>query len=136
MLLPDIEDFTVAEKVMHEWNILGFSLTAHPLQLVRQSLQDQGVLTAAEVARQPEGARVKAAGIVICPHRPPTRSGRTVIFLALEDETGLIDVTIFEDVYHRYGGQIFSSGLLLVEGKVQRSHGLSINAETIHPLRL
>ncbi len=133
---PDIEDFTVAEKVMHEWNILGFSLTAHPLQLVRQNLRDQGVLTAAEVARQPEGKRVKAAGIVICPHRPPTRSGKTVIFLALEDETGLIDVTIFEDVYHRYGGQIFSSGLLLVEGKVQRSHGLSITAETIHPLRL
>ncbi|MBC7286739.1 MAG: hypothetical protein H5T86_01595 [Armatimonadetes bacterium] len=132
----EIEDFTVAEKVMHEWDILGFSLTAHPLELVREKLRAIGVSTAAQIRRMRTGSLVTAAGIVIRPHRPPTRSGRTVIFMTLEDETGLIDATIFEDVYHQYGPVIFGHGLLMVTGRLERNHGLSIIANRVAPLNI
>jgi error-prone DNA polymerase len=132
----DVEDFSVAEKVVHEWDMLGFSLTAHPMELLRPRLRRMGMITALQLAHQRNGCRVKVGGIVIRPHRPPTRSGRTVIFLTLEDETGLADVTIFEDVYHRFGPVIFSSNMLEVTGTVQRSHGLSLIAEHIRALRM
>jgi len=60
------------------------------------------------------------AGLVIRPHRPPTRSGRTVVFLTLEDETGLLDVTVFESVYQKYGKVIYNNPLLLVTGEISR----------------
>lgn len=133
---PDIDDFSVAEKVLGEWDVLGFSLTAHPMELMRDRLRRRGVVTAAQMRRARAGRRLAVAGIVIRPHRPPTRSGRTVIFLSLEDETGLADVTVFENIYHRYGPVLFSNGLLLVKGKLERNHGLAIVAEHIEPLQL
>ncbi len=130
------EDFTVGEKVLHEWDALGFSLTAHPLELVRENLRKLGVLTAEEIRRARAGRRVTTAGVVIRPHRPPTRSGRTVVFLTLEDETGLADVTIFEKVYQKYGPVIFANGLLVVKGRLEKQHGTAIVAEHIEPLDL
>jgi len=58
-----------------------------------------------------------------------------VVFLTLEDETGLIDVTVFEDVYMRWGADLFVSPLLLVSGRIDRRDGaLSITAERVAAL--
>ncbi len=133
---PQVEDFSLAEKVMHEWDVLGFSLSAHPLELLRLRLRESGVVAAAELRWLREGQQVTVAGIVIRPHRPPTRSGRTVIFLTLEDETGLADVTVFEDVYERFGPVIFASPMLCVTGTLQRRHGLAVVAEHIARLSM
>ena len=54
------------------------------------------------------------------PLRPPTRSGRTVVFLTLEDEYGLVDVTVLEDVYRKNGRVLYSAPLLLVTGTISR----------------
>jgi len=77
------------------------------------------------------------AGLVIRPHRPPTRSGRTVVFLTLEDEYGLIDVTVFEDVYKKYAKTLYSEPLLLVTGYISRRDGehSTITATRIQALR-
>ncbi len=81
-----------------------------------------------------EGA-VGVAGIVIRPHRPPTRSGRTVVFLSLEDESGLCDITIFENVYKRYARDIFTAPALMVWGRTsRRGEGVSVIATRIKPL--
>ncbi|HYG60665.1 MAG TPA: hypothetical protein VD902_21535, partial [Symbiobacteriaceae bacterium] len=68
---------------------------------------------------------VKVAGVPVCPHRPPTKSGKVVVFMMLEDETGLVDVTIFEDVYQRYGHLIFTDPRppLAALGRVERRGG-------------
>lgn len=133
---PEVEDFPTHEKILHEWDVLGFALTGHPMQLLREKLRKRGVLTAAQLKKTRPGRTVAAAGVVIRPHRPPTRSGRTVVFLSLEDETGLIDVTIFEDVYRKYAPVIFCQGLLLIQGRVERNHGLALLATHLHPLAL
>jgi DNA polymerase III alpha subunit len=68
----------------------------------------------------PDGKRVRVAGIVISRQRPPIKSGRTVIFITMEDETGLLDVTVFERVYEKWGKVIFSNSALVVDGTLQK----------------
>ncbi|MDI7246577.1 MAG: DNA polymerase III subunit alpha [Bacillota bacterium] len=116
----DIPDFSEAEKFKHEFYILGLHPARHPMEFYRDRLARAGVLTAAAAKEMEPGAGVRVAGMVIRPHRPPTRSGRIVVFLSLEDETGLIDVTVFEDVYRRCGGVMFTSPILVVDGRVER----------------
>jgi len=116
--LQDIEDFTDRQKCLHEWNVMGFSPIWHPLQFIRANLAREGVLTAQQIKQQRPKDPVKVAGLLIRPHRPPTRSGRTVVFFTLEDETGLLDVIVFENTYQQYGKEIFSSSALLVKGRL------------------
>jgi error-prone DNA polymerase len=60
------------------------------------------------------------AGLVVRPHRPPTRSGRTAVFLSLEDETGLVDVVVPEEVYHQYAYTIMHHPFLTITGRLER----------------
>jgi DNA polymerase III alpha subunit len=64
---------------------------------------------------------------VVCRMRPPTKSGVTVVFITLEDETGLIDTVLFPAVYDRYGVAAFASNLLVMEGKLQRLGARDLN---------
>jgi len=132
--LQHIEDFTDQQKCGHERDILGFSPVWHPLQFVRPKLIREGVLTAQQIKQQRPAGPGKVAGLLIRPHRPPTRSGRTVVFFTLEDETGLLDITVFEDVYQQYGKEIFSSSVLLVEGHLTHRGAASIIADRIEQL--
>ncbi len=127
---PSLTDFSPLEKARYELEILGLSPCYHPMDLFRQWAKKQGFLTAAEVKKHRAGKPVVVCGLVIRPHRPPTRSGRTVVFLSLEDETGLVDVTVFEPVYHRYGRLIFGEAFLTVYGRVDiQGQGVSIIAK-------
>ncbi len=116
-----VPDFSPAEKAAWEMELLGVPVTAHPLALLRPRLRAAGFLTSADLAGVPAGEPVKVAGIPVRPHRPPTRSGRTVVFLSLEDEHGLAEVTVFERVYRRYGHLLFPPApLLAVYGRAER----------------
>ncbi|OUN01537.1 MAG: hypothetical protein BAA04_07905 [Firmicutes bacterium ZCTH02-B6] len=130
-----LEDFPPLERDLREYYALGVTVERHLMQHWRPRLRQRGVRTCAEAAQLPHRHPVTAAGLSIRPHRPPTKSGRTVVFLTLEDETGLIDITVFEDVYMRWGDDLFVSPLLLVSGKIDRhGEGVSITAERLAPL--
>ena len=132
-----IDDFSDFEKLALEFYAMGFSPDKHFLAFLRPRLHRLGVRTAAELDALPEGQEVEVAGLVVRPHRPPTRSGRTVVFLTLEDETGLADVTVFEGLYQREGQHIFTRPALIVRGIVQRrGEGASLVARAIRPLPL
>ncbi len=123
MLTPaitDMPDFSPAEEWHHEFEILDIALREHPVGLVRKHLRKEEVITTAQARRGRSGRRVKVAGLVIRPHRPPTKSGRTVVFLTLEDETEMLDVTVFESVYQRCGAAIFTQPMLVVTGRLDR----------------
>ncbi len=132
--LKNIRDFTDQQKCCYDWDILGFSPAWHPLEFVRPKLAEEGVLTNQQIKQQRPKGPVKTASLLIRPHRPPTRSGRTVVFFTLEDETGLLDVTVFENVYQQYGKEIFSSSALLVEGHLTHRGTASIIADRIEQL--
>ncbi|MGC9319284.1 MAG: hypothetical protein ACP5KN_14725, partial [Armatimonadota bacterium] len=65
--------------------------------------------------------------------RPPTRSGRTAIFISLEDDVGLVDVAVFEEAYQECGRALYTSPVLCVEGKLTRMGklDLSVTAERV-----
>ncbi|MBM3215280.1 DNA polymerase III subunit alpha [Candidatus Poribacteria bacterium] len=127
--LPHVEPFSDRALCTIEFRSLGFSPNWHPLDFLRESLDAQGVLTCMEAKRK-EGC-VRVAGVPVQPHRPPTRSGKVVVFLTLSDETGLLDTTVFDRVYQRSGAVLFTEGIVIIEGRMTRDRGLSLIAERI-----
>lgn len=130
----EVEDYTDWEKFCFEWKILEFSPRHHPLEYFREELRRLGFLTSSQVKGLKGSQQVKVGGLVVRPHRPPTRSGRVVVFLSLEDETGLIDATIFEPIYERYGRIIFSKPILLIEGTTDERGTTSVIARKVSEL--
>ena len=133
--VADVDDFPPLERDLREYYALGVTVKRHLMQHWRPRLDRRGVVPCGQALQLPHKHPVTAAGLCIRPHRPPTKSGRTVVFLTLEDETGLIDVTVFEDVYMRWGQDLFVSPLLQVSGKIDRhGEGVSITAERLESL--
>jgi error-prone DNA polymerase len=120
-----VPDYTAAEKYLKEYELLGLMVRGHYMAYARDGLKRQGYLTAAQAKQAERGALVKVAGVVVRPHRPPTKSGKIVVFLSLEDETGLVDLVMFEDVYQRYGHLVFTDPRppLGALGRVERRGG-------------
>ncbi|HUW64161.1 MAG TPA: DNA polymerase III subunit alpha [Spirochaetia bacterium] len=133
-----LPDFSPLEKHIMERRILGLDIDRHYMTFWRSHLQKGGYLTGRQLRSRPGDTWVKTAGLPVRPHRPPTRSGRTVVFFSLEDETGLTEVTLFEDIYQRYGQHLFGPRRypLRVEGLLERrDRGVSLTARVIEPLR-
>jgi DNA-directed RNA polymerase len=75
-------------------------------------------LTATQLALPPDGARVAVAGLVICRQRPGTAKG--VIFVTLEDETGVANVVVWAKVFERFRRAVIAGRCLKVTGRLQR----------------
>ena len=101
----------------------------HPLAAIRPSLAAEGIVTAKELRRISSGSRVRVTGLLAIIHMPPTKSGKRVIFITLEDETGLIDIVVFPKAQDRYAQAVLKSEVQTIEGKLQRrgKNGISIS---------
>ncbi len=81
----------------------------------------------------PEGARVAVAGLVILRQRPGTAKG--VIFVTLEDETGIVNVVVWRKIYEQFRRAVISGRLLKVTGRMQRAHSVThVIAEEIEDI--
>jgi error-prone DNA polymerase len=111
------------------------SIRGHPLDFVRASLKEQGVLMAKDLLEHPTDRKVSVAGIVVARQMPATASG--VLFLSLEDESGMANVVVWPSLMERYRGELLKCPVLLIRGKLERS-GLVANviAERIEPLSI
>lgn len=90
-------------------------------------------LQAAQLDAPPEGARVAVAGLVILRQRPGTAKG--VIFLTLEDETGVVNIIVWRAMYERFRRAVIAGRLLRVTGRLQRAHSVThIIAEEIEDI--
>ncbi len=101
----------------------------HPLAALRSRLAAEGIVTARDLRRLPSGQRVRVTGVLVIVHTPPTKSGKRVIFITMEDETGLMDLVAFPRAQVDYAKAIWTSEVLTVEGRLQRQgkNGLSIS---------
>jgi error-prone DNA polymerase len=120
-----------------EWEALSLNVSRHPLSPYREILQRLGITPSQEILDLPHRTRARAAGLLEELQRPPTRSGRPVYFLLIEDEAGLLQATVFEGVYKRYGHVLHQRGAFLLEGKVEQDHrrGFSFLVERISDLQ-
>lgn len=111
----------MVDEVARDYQITGYSLKAHPMSFLRESLTSSGVLTAAEVKDEkncPHGRFVAVGGIVLFRQRPGTAKG--VMFMTLEDETGHIDLIVRPNVYERFRNAAIYAKLVIVHGRVER----------------
>jgi DNA polymerase-3 subunit alpha len=131
-LVPAIPDYSEAEKLRQEMEILHLTATRHPLGALREFLQRRGAVPAADLPGW-AGRRVKVAGMLITTKTAQVRkSGELMKFLTLEDETALCEVTLFPKVYARYGPLLLTKGPYLVTGRVEDDHGaISVTAERL-----
>lgn len=113
--LPEI---TPAEHIIQDYASTTLSLKAHPLSFIREKLQMLRVLPASRIPDLPDGAFVKVAGLVLVRQRPGTAEG--VCFITLEDETGTLNLVVFQKLFNQYRREIVQSRLLLIDGRVQK----------------
>jgi error-prone DNA polymerase len=109
---------TEGDDIVGDYAAMGLTLRRHPLALLREKLKKRRIRTATEVAQSRNGQFIRAAGIVTCRQRPATASG--VIFVTLEDETGYVNVIVWNDLADRQRKELIGSRLLEVSGELQR----------------
>lgn len=106
-----------AERVAADYRELGLSPATHAVELFRERLTERGVLTVRGAGEQRNGATVRMGGVATSIQHPMTAKG--FVFLALEDETGMMNVTLRPDVYRRYRAVLHRHPLLVITGRLQ-----------------
>jgi error-prone DNA polymerase len=120
---------TLGQEVAEDYANLRLTLRCHPLALLRPWLGPR-VVKAERLAEIDDGRRVEVAGLALVRQRPGTASG--VIFVTIEDETGVANLVVWPAVFERFRRVVLGAQLLAVRGKVQKE-GLVIHvvAETM-----
>jgi error-prone DNA polymerase len=123
--LPEMTDY---EATLADYAGTGLTTGPHPLTHLRAALARHRVLPTAALPRAANGARVRTGGAVIVRQRPGTAKG--LLFLTLEDETGMAQAIVSPDLLERHRETIVDTAGLVVEGVVQKRDGtLSIKAD-------
>ena len=117
---------SLPERIKSDLAGTGLTVGSHPVSLFRGALRERGILRAVDLPRLADGERVRVAGGVICRQRPGTASG--FLFLTLEDETGLVNVIVRPDLFHRERAVLVGEAFLEVDGVLQATDGLSVRA--------
>jgi error-prone DNA polymerase len=132
-----LPEMTPGERVRAELEVLGLDASAHVISFHDDLLSALGVTRARDLLRCRSRQQVLVAGVKVATQTPPIRSGRRVIFITLDDATGPIDATFFEDAQLGYAATLFHSWLLVVRGTVRRTgpRGISLNADGCWELR-
>jgi error-prone DNA polymerase len=124
------------EEVVFDYAAIGLTLRSHPLALLRPMLAGRKLSTARELASFRNGQLARACGIVTMRQQPETANG--VVFVTLEDETGVVNVIVWRSVRERQRAALLRSRLLAVYGAWQREgevrHLVAQRLEDLTPL--
>ncbi|MGW1173875.1 error-prone DNA polymerase [Kitasatospora sp. NPDC002543] len=132
---PELPGMSPVEETIADLWATGTSATSHPLQHLRDRLERGGALSAARLPDVPPGTEVVVGGLVTHRQRPPTAGG--VLFLSLEDETGLINVICNRPVWESQRRTALDRAGLLVHGRIERDRGATnLIATRLTPLRI
>jgi error-prone DNA polymerase len=125
-----LPEFTDAELVRAELEVLGLDASRHVVDFYRPFLAALGAVPAGELLTCRSGAEVLVAGVKVATQTPPIRSGRRVVFVTLDDGSGCTDSTFFEDAQGPYAATVFHSWLLVIRGVLRRTgpRGVSLRA--------
>ncbi|MEY4729441.1 MAG: Error-prone polymerase, partial [Pseudomonadota bacterium] len=115
---PSLLPPTEGEDVVADYAHVGLSLRSHPLKLLRPALSKLKLRSSNDIQQSRPGQLMRTTGIVINRQRPDTASG--VVFATLEDEYGLINITVWRNVAERYRVALTQARLLTVYGTIER----------------
>lgn len=106
-----------SEQVFADYQFTRFSLKAHPLSFLREELQQRRLITAHDVRRRAHNRWASTSGLVLVRQRPGTAKG--VVFVTLEDETGVTNVIVWKKILEKYRKVVMGAKLIEVHGQVQ-----------------
>jgi len=128
-----LRPMSLVERVVADYEGTGLTIGPHPMALRRPELALRGVLRSIDLPKGRAGRRVRVAGAVITRQRPGTAKG--MVFLTLEDETGVSNVIVQPDVFAAQRQAIVHEPYVLVEGVLQQQDGVTaVRAERVSPL--
>lgn len=126
--LPPMDDF---ERLDADFSGTGVTTGRHPMALIREQLTE--ITRACDLEAVEEGAVVKIGGLVICRQRPGTAKG--IVFVSLEDETGVANAIVLPQVFERLRLTITQETFLSITGPLEKSRGtLMVQARQIEAL--
>jgi len=129
--VPELPEFSLCRRIEFEQQHLEMTPSAHPLVCYREALAGERVTSAAEVPAH-VGKQVRVAGLLVASRRARTKENLFMEFVTLEDETGMVEVTLFPVTYQKYGHLVTSRGPFLIEGRVEDQFGaLTISVERL-----
>ncbi len=125
-----LPEMTPEDRMRAELEILGLDVSRHVVDTYATFLDELGATRSKDLLNRRSKAELLVAGVKVATQTPPIRSGRRVVFLTLDDGTGPVDATFFEDAQGPYAATVFGSWLLVVRGELRRTgrRGVSLRA--------
>lgn len=130
---PEFEVMGGAEISVADYESMRMTPESHPIEHIRRTLNSRGVMSADRICAQLKGQIISVAGLVT--HRQAPATGKGIVFLSLEDESGLVNITCSAGMWKRFSVVGRESSALLVRGMVEEGHGaVSILAHYMEPI--
>jgi error-prone DNA polymerase len=135
--LTQLKDYSDAEVVKAELEVMGVDATRHIVTFFEPLLRDLGVTRARDLRGVRGGRHVMVAGVKVASQTPAIRSGQRIIFLTLDDATGPVEITVFEGAQSpQLVTTVFHAYAMAVWGQLRRTGvgGIGIIAEEVWDL--
>jgi error-prone DNA polymerase len=114
-----LPDMPLPEQVVADYQTIRLSLKGHPMEFLRPMFTGEGVVACEAVCHASDKKRVRCAGVVLVRQRPGSAKG--VVFMTLEDETGIANIVVWPKVMEQFRKEVMGARLILVEGYIQSS---------------
>ena len=113
-----LKSMTEGREVVEDYSHTGLTLRQHPMSFLRQELRAKRIVTCAEAMSERDGRWLWTAGLVLVRQRPG--SARGVMFLTLEDETGIVNAVVWPSLFERQRRVLMTASMMGIHGKIQR----------------
>jgi error-prone DNA polymerase len=114
-----LPEMPLPEQVVADYQTMRLSLKGHPMEFLRAMFTRERVVACTDVCHRNDKRRVRCAGVVLVRQRPGSANG--VVFMTLEDETGIANIVVWPQVMEQYRKEVMGARLILVEGYIQSS---------------
>jgi len=114
-----LPEMPLPEQVVADYQTMRLSLKGHPMEFLRERFTRERVVACRDVNHKNDKRRISCAGVVLVRQRPGSAKG--VVFMTLEDETGIANIVVWPKVMEQYRKEVMGARLILVEGYIQSS---------------
>jgi error-prone DNA polymerase len=114
----ELRPMTAGGEVVKDYGHVGLTLRSHPVAFLRDDLHRRRIVTCAEAMASCDGQWLTAAGIVLVRQMPGSAKG--VMFITIEDETGIANLVVWPKVFDKQRRTILAAGMMAVYGRIQR----------------
>jgi error-prone DNA polymerase len=116
---PRLPDLRLSEHVVTDYQTTGLSLKGHPMGFLRPLMESRRIVACRALAAISHGGFARAAGIILVRQKPGSAKG--VVFMTIEDETGIANIVVWESMAKRFRKEVMGARLIEVWGRVQKS---------------